>query len=266
MGIEYRHYLIPQPNEFRPTPEQLRILIDQLRSGGWICNPDAPYFRKMTFKTYSYFPHARRSGAYFQVAVAHAKPRSRARGLQVFRREFQPLPYPLSIEELATLLTRDLIIGWPVENLAASGLNYPFEENRWPADETYYKLEMQVAEDYIDTHSEQINPSGGKVICECSASLEYHNDDDIFYAGRIHSSCPKCGKRVDVSARLVGIRDAWTGKEWNVAGGATHRFAIVIDCGKSVPSENDEPTLKYELIELCEQTLGCQFVEIGTLS
>jgi len=47
MGIEYCHYLIPRPNNFRPSAQQLATLIESLIEDCWIAAPGSAALKKM---------------------------------------------------------------------------------------------------------------------------------------------------------------------------------------------------------------------------
>src|SRR2546425_8952505 len=47
MGVEYCHYLIPRPNSFRPSAEQLAGLVEAWAKDHWIAAPGADALKKM---------------------------------------------------------------------------------------------------------------------------------------------------------------------------------------------------------------------------
>lgn len=50
MGVEYRRYLIPRPNTFRPTVETAVALVNALAQNGWILASDSPHLGQLPFK------------------------------------------------------------------------------------------------------------------------------------------------------------------------------------------------------------------------
>jgi len=59
---------------------------------------------------------------------------------------------------------------------------------------------------------------------------------------------------MDYAAMPLTLRDGWTGVESRSFGGATYRFALVIDCGKYWPER--EAVVIPEFLALVERTMG----------
>jgi hypothetical protein len=49
MGVEYRHYLIPEDNTYKPGPEDLSHLVDALLAGSFVARAGSDTFRRMSF-------------------------------------------------------------------------------------------------------------------------------------------------------------------------------------------------------------------------
>src|SRR5262245_17994818 len=104
MGVEFKQYVIPRQNSLRPMPEQLADLLAVLARDNWI--PEA-------------------SGAYVRTEDG----RDRA-------------PFSLKTDWFREYAERELLLSWPIENLAQSRLRYPFERLDHPQEETYYELQL----------------------------------------------------------------------------------------------------------------------------
>jgi hypothetical protein len=53
MGVEYQHFLIPEDNTYKPSPEELSRLVGALLTGGFLRKAGTDDFRRMTFGTYT---------------------------------------------------------------------------------------------------------------------------------------------------------------------------------------------------------------------
>lgn len=242
MGVEYRRYLIPRPNTFRPASDATLSLVAALRRGGWILGEDSPGLAQMPFEQSSQYAPAKGRG-YFACTTGRAD-------------SFEaPLP------ELAqTFADRDLMIVWPVESLGASGLRHPLDGD-FPPD-AYYELQLHFARDFIYHTSELIDPFEPAPTCVRGHPLEIdpESDEDPFYASRLAARCPACGAAFDPSRLVATGRNGWTHAAVKLQGGAAYRFALVVDCGKSF----DEGRLHFhaDLKSLVEKTLGQSTYEV----
>jgi hypothetical protein len=253
MGVEYKHYLIPRPNSFVPEPDQVVSLLNKMQKNHWIIDPRSGSFAHMEYNVMTYTPFARESGAFAQLG----------------RDQWCSFPYPFTANWLGRHLDKDLLLCWPVQNLAASGLCYPLSDNAWDPCQTYYDIELHFSPDYVYHVSENIDPFAKAPVCEhCREGLEFDSPPDefgstcgIFYSSQLLVHCPECGTPFDVARLPAVVRDGRTGDEDVIMGGACYRFAIVVDCGKCIPEKNLKitPTLKT----LCNTTFDCSFYEIG---
>jgi hypothetical protein len=223
MGVEYKHYLIPKPNSFRPDPEQLTHFISSLAMNKWIPS----------------------SGASVRTSEGVGK-----------------APFPISADWLRGVWDKDVLLSWPVESLAQAQLKYPLERLAWPAEETYYEFQIHWSRDYVYHVSELIDPFDD-TRCKCGEELGYEEQAHIFYDGRLKLNCPRCGVAFEASDLPAVVRDGWTAEEREVSGGATYRFAVVVDCGKAIPDDDVNATIHPELRALCEQEFRRPFDEVG---
>jgi hypothetical protein len=129
-------------------------------------------------------------------------------------------------------------------------------------DETYYDVEIHLSCDYVYHCSELIDPFDD-IRCMCGESLEYDNNDRVFYASRIKYRCPRCARDFDVSEKPATVRNGRTGEKSTVPGGTSYRFALVVDCGKWLPTRSSVINLHPDLVELCQSELQHSFYEVG---
>jgi len=101
------------------------------------------------------------------------------------------------------------------------------------AEKIYYRLELHLCLDYLYHISEVIEPFEQSPTCHCGAELTYEVDAEPFFDMRIAHACPTCGTAFDPTGLPCIGRDGWTGEGFPLPGGATYRFALVVDCGKS---------------------------------
>jgi hypothetical protein len=231
VGVEYAQYVIPRPNSFRPTAEQLASFVQQLKEHCWVPT---------------------RGTGRFCVPGPTAEPRQ------------LPLPNTLDVAWFRERLRQDFVLDWDIEELRKSGLRYPLDRLPELGEEAYYELQVHVASDYVYHTSELIHPFDNES-CVCGTSLEYDTgilSGSVFFTPRLHDSCPSCGSSFDPSRLPAVVQDGWTAGERIVPGGACYRFALVVDCGKSIPS-NGIISLHPELLALCETHFHTRFYQVG---
>jgi hypothetical protein len=242
MGVEYRRYLIPKPNSFKPSPEQVAALVEALRRDRWIVNPTEPNFGSMRFENSSLSVLARETGYFVRSFDGE---RAGPRDVAAF---------------LASEHDSDLLLSWPVESLTRSGLRYPLEpppfETQEEAEWCYHKFQLHVAgRDYIYHSSEAVDPFDPSPVCSCGAELEYWPEGrDPLYSGRLFRVCPECGAAFDPTDLPCVGHDGYTGEPFSIPGGVTYRFAVVVDCGKCFG--DGIASFKPDLRELIEKVLG----------
>jgi len=249
MGVEYRCFLIPRPNTFRPRPDVALALVDALRDDGWILGPDHAALAKLPFSQSRLYSPAKGCG-YFARRVG-------AR---------EPFVEPLS-DLFDNFAERDLMVVWPVESFGTSGLRYPLKplpyDDPVNAGGCYYDVQLHFGRDFIYHMSEVIDPFDPLPTCPCGQILECkpESNDDPFYSARLAARCPRCRTAFDPTQLVATGRDGWTGDAMRVHGGATYRFAVVIDCGKffSRQQHHFHPRLK----SLVERTLEVETYEVA---
>lgn len=247
MGVEYKRYLIPRPNTFRPAPDVAWALISALRNDGWLLAPDSPSLANLQFASKKGYELAKQTGHYIHSG---------------------PFSYSAN-DDLENLLkssaNQDLNVVWPIESLTKSGLKYPLipQPFKTPqeADDCYYELEMHFGKDFIYQYSEVIHPFDPAPTCKCGNQLEYfpEDDDDPFYCSRLSRMCAKCGNPFDPTELEAEGRDGWTGKPFSIKGGAAYRFALVVDCGKFFGKDH---VIDPQLKRLVEEVLHVHTYEV----
>lgn len=249
MGVEYRHFLIPRPNSFKPSARQLAEFIASLSDGAWTYRPGTETFRRLVF---DWPPEAAISGVFATTPNG-----------------YEVVPYPVAEEWLEQRDHHDLLLTWPVWNLAEAGLRYPLKKSQWPPGDIYYDLEIHLSPNYVYQASECIEPFEEVICRECSEPLEESRPllaDDfeyIFFTSRIPVQCPKCQAPFDPSKLTAVVVHGWTGERSRLPGGATYRFAVVVDCGKSIPSNTGDIAFDADFVALCKSKFRTDFYEVG---
>lgn len=246
MGVEYRHFLIPQDRTLCPSTAVLLKLIEELSKHRWIRTPQSPVFARM--ENYNIPAEAVQTGG--------------------FVRSFEgarPLPRIMDTSWLDEQMRNDSIIRWPVGSLKQSGLQYPLSPMPdMDQEDLYYEVQIQMSVDYVYRVSELIGPFSD-TLCSCGEELEFDAESGgpgLFYCSRLRAVCSGCEELFDPRLKTADVENGRTREARLVAGGATSRFAIVIDCGKAIP-DSATITASPELLLLCEQILGCSLEQIG---
>jgi hypothetical protein len=245
MGVDYTYLLIPRDNTYRPDPEAVRRLVEAWRDNGFAVRPGSPQHRSMNFRGSTTSLAAAATGV--SVQTAHGC------------RSFRDADFP-------TIGEGELILQWPVTNNLDGDLKNPLGLTD-DEDGTYFDLELHFSDDFVSQTNELIYPIDA-TCAECDADLEYspEHEEDIFYSSRVRYACPDCAAPFRPQDHAVIVRDGKTGEETDVDGGATYRFAIVIDCGKSWRTETPakaSPVVTDEFLSLCSEALGCELYGVG---
>ena len=224
-------------------------LVAALQNDGWLLGPDHPGLAKLPFDQNAHYSPAKQHG-YFALAVGKS-------------RSFTA-PLAELLDHYANL---DLMTVWPVESLKASGLRYPLEPlpiggPAYAAD-CHYEVQFHFGHDYIYQTSEAFEPFEPSPTCVCGYNLECDpdSDEDPFYSPRLLVACPECGSAFDPAQLVATGQDSWTGDDLHIRGGATYRFAVVIDCGKCFGAA--QPRFHPELKALVERILCIECYEVA---
>jgi hypothetical protein len=253
MGVEKKVYVIPRNNSFRPPAGALAGFVERLRQDDWVADPARPWFGNLTFTGMKDHKHAKATGGYVE-RPGHLKDDTRYSPLPLARSDMDRL--------FAEIEREDRRVRWPVSPQGGrTGLHYPL--NAPPPislDEAHYNVELWLANEHVYVTSETIEPFPNTA-CRCGASLEQNDEDPLFYATRLRTRCDACGALTDVSERLATWHDPGTNAMRRIPGGATFRFALVIDCSKCWPNP---PAfgVNAELKALCEACFEQPFYDV----
>jgi len=267
MGVEYKHYLIPEDNTYTPGPEALSRLIDALLDGGFAAREGADGFKMSALDATSDDDFAGTIGCFVQT-------RDQGRS---------PFPCPCSADDIAALEGQDFKIVWPiaalegqdfkivwpVESSNESELAYPLSPfPEWG--DPYYDLEIHMATDFVYHQSELIDPFVDAA-CRCGRKLDYYEDDgmigprDVFPDARIRRACPACGRPFRPQEFVGQVRDGRTGVTIDRPGGVVYRFAVVVDCGKGFAREGWPIRASEAFLDATTRALGQTFYQVGDI-
>jgi hypothetical protein len=276
MGVEYEHYLIPEDNAYKPSPEELSRLVGALLAGGFIAEGSTDTIREMTPE-----PDPAGCGAggiYCSVRLRDGKTLW--------------FPCPCSARDIAALGEQDFQLVWSVDGSSESGLKYPLSP--FPEfDDVSYDLELHVATDFVYHLSELIDPFD-EVACACGRDLRYSEWDEpseavpiesdassgcyvyelsdelpmlpLYDGSRIYRICPACGRPFRPQELVARVKDARSAAVRERAGGVTYLFAVIIDCGKCFSRQVWPIWASEEFLGTVTQALGQRFYEIGDIS
>ncbi len=249
MGVTFTHLLLPKPRSRTPTVADMARLIDSLVRGGFLLSSNSPRLPLSCFGMSKLNRHAAATGCYIQSRWNEAI----------------SFPCPPSAKELVAVSHRDFKLVWPVVDFGASGLRYPL--TIWPEklalEDLYYDVEIQLSRQHVYRTSELIEPfaSLSCEVCEADLSVledESHDDFDIdtwgLGASYLYRLCPNCGVEFHPEDRTALVQDPrGHSPAREIKGGATSRFALVVECGKcweygAVPTE--------EFLSASEAALG----------
>jgi hypothetical protein len=259
MGVEYRHHLIPSEPLRRPSAERVAKLVRLLESEGWLLSPKSETFRKMVsggnFRPGAAHQFAKKSGGFYLDATS------------VRRSRATPLPRPVTAAWLREH-KRALEIEWPFENVFEIGARYPLTRAPYVREWVYFSYELHWSRYLLEVIEENVESQEPRCVCGEMLALRKQGTLDnavgpFFSAYRI--KCSRCGLAVDPTSSNTRIVDVETGESRNVPGGAFYRFALVVDCGKSVPESGAEIAIEPALVALVERTIGCAFHQIGAI-
>jgi hypothetical protein len=185
------------------------------------------------------------------------------------KREWLKYPGWVAKADEKTILRRESIATANVTTILSelwrSGIrmSWPFLQRSGGAQ---YDLEIHISsQDYIYHTSESIASFGKSVDCrQCSTRLDHGPLTDIFMEARIHAICPKCGTFFDPSEWPATYTDGWTGAKQMLLGGATYRFALMIN---NMPEEEQENfKVDSQFRDLSKRVFGCNFYDFADFS
>jgi hypothetical protein len=283
MGVECSYYLLPRPNTFQPTGDQVRQFVDILRRDGWVWAQ----------------PVAKEEGTRLG-GPATAQELSIADGLRLLPASGVP--------------ARDLCFFWSFPDWDRTQARFPFVVEPDPEQgftSWYYDLQLHLmAAGYFAHEREETVELLADTHCSCGQELDWSKVEGEWYSrrrpatppveptrahdvegfralyreffggfegvgiayspisalSRLQDRCPACGQPFDPSTRIARARDPMTLKPCTIPGGITYRFALMIDCGKSLPIYID-PTrpnpIQPELLDLCQRHFGTDFYDVG---
>jgi hypothetical protein len=247
MGVEYVHYLIPEDNTYKPSPADLNRLVDALIDGGIVLRTGTDTFKREIISTIGDSDH----GCYVHLGEG----------------EYYSFLCPCSAQVFAAFGERVYRIVWRVDSSNESGLRCPLSPfPDWG--DAYYELQLHVANDFVYHTSKLIKPFN-RLTCDCGQSWEPDDEFDLwpdgpppFWDSRIPRSFPSCGSPFRPQEHGAHIRDGRKGKAVDRPGGATYRFAVVIDCGKGLDRQSWPIRAADEFLAVVTTTLGQPFYQV----
>jgi len=263
MGVEYERWLIPQGNVFMPSAAAVAKLIARLRKERFIPDPASPDFAKLRFQGKS-ASLAARTGAYAVKTVDNEFGSDAAKQLAA---STEAAPAEITPAWLADPSREELRLVWPVDATTPLPVTYPL--SRTPdSEELYYSLELHRSLEYVYPVSEVIDPL--PATCSCGEDLSFAWDEDEVvpaFTGvtGIFAECEACSRTFDPAKSSARVGNPFDGSSVEVRGGAAHRFALKIDCGKCFAND---ATLAFapELVALLEDEFGRSFFQFGSMS
>src|SRR5260221_7282071 len=220
MGVDYAVWLFPQERAFRPNSDQFARLANALRNGNWVPMPTA-------------------SGQHSQ--FIELLPGNSVAGKKPARiQEFDSNPFTPSWMEFHS--QHELVMDWHVRNLRKAGVQYPFIFDPYPdSGPPYFYLPLILGQDYFYWTGENVMPfDDATTQCVCGEQLSYWTGwAQGTPSQRIHMVCPQCSRGFDPSGKTCDILDGWTGVPTPLMGGLTFRFALIVDCHKYWPQEEN---------------------------
>jgi hypothetical protein len=248
MGVDYVVWVIPKQRLFRPGADQIANLANALRDGGWVPKVETPGQRSLVREL---LPGE---------SIGRDKP-TRASA-------FDPEPITASWVEFHS--EHELVFDWHVQNMQAAGVQYPFVFDPYPASgPPYFHVRLILGGDYFCHSGENVMPFEEQATqCSCGEQLAYQTGwSPGLGFDRIHHICTRCGQAFDPSGIAGVILDGWTGQSSPLIGGLTFRFALVVDCHKYWPHDEEEGRrfhLREDFLNLWRANIGVPFDVVTT--
>lgn len=248
MGVDCVVWVFPRQRGFRPSAEQFSGLANALRDGGWAPKPDAPGQRSQ----------------YNELLPADGGAGKKP-----------TIPLELSSEPIRpswieSHSQHELVLDWHVLNQRDADVQYPFVFDPYPdSGPPYFYLRLILGHEYFYWTGENVAPfDEADTACVCGEQLAYWTGwAHGVGSQRIHHICPKCGRDFDPSGKTCQILDGWTGEPAPLMGGLTFRFALVVDCHKYFPHEEEAGRrflLKPEFLDLWRKFVGVPYEQVVT--
>ena len=250
MGVDYVVWVIPKERLFRPSADQFADLANALRDNGWVPRTDAPGHGSEVRELLPSGNIIRRKPAMVS--------------------QFAPEPFTASWVEFHS--QHELMLEWNVRDMSSAGVQFPFVFLPYPdSGFTYFCIRLILGSDYFYETAENVMPfEADATRCSCTEQLVYETGWTAGLASeRIHSICPKCGRSFDPSVAACNILDGWTRASSPLIGGLTFRFALVVDCHKNWPREEEAGRryqLRAEFLDLWRKFIGVPFELIVTFN
>lgn len=274
MGVEYRHYLVPEDRTFAPDAGGIARLVEALRARRWILTPEHPAFLAQHAAREKIPAHEATGGYALRTVDNPGAPRmlkladhAIAAPIPVTADWISSLRTPTSTDpqrdELALVFTVDS----GDEGFDGAAIAYPFAAGE---DESgYHDVVIHASRDFVHHASESMDPID--TLCTCGQDLAYQPDPynlDVWLAirheERIRARCPRCASPFNPSQRRSSRRDSGTGKPLPpLAGGGAYRFALLVDCGKGWPRDCGPIAIAPAFLDTCATTLGARLVDFG---
>lgn len=252
MGVEYRHFVIPATCEVTLSPARVCNLVDKLIEGRWVPQTDPEFEQPSGVKA---------------------------------------MHWPMHEDDWVTLAATDFRMSWSME-WPTPELRYAFTCQSDPY--AHYTLGLNFSSHFLSPLSELVDPLQDPVgqeetrpegllskvkglfapkeaglldlavRCECGAALEdrieIFDGYEAFFA-----RCPSCGKAFRPEQRRAKLRNGWSSGVNRRPGGLLHHFAVVIDCGKSLPDENGPGVVEEKLLETISNSVGGSLFDFADL-
>lgn len=247
MGVDYQVWVIPQQRAYRPSADQFANLANALRDGNWVPKPEANGQRSQ---------------------VLELLPGQTTVGRQAVRGQpFVVEPFTAGWVEFHT--QHELLLSWNVQNMIEADVKYPFLFDPYPdSGPPYFHVCLILGDGYFYWTGENVMPFDEQAVkCACGEQLSHDTGWSPAGSGRIHRKCPKCAQAFDPSEIACDMIDGWTGERRPLVGGLTYRFALLVDCHKYWPREQEDGkrfNLRTEFLDLWRTHIGVPFELVVT--
>lgn len=169
-------------------------------------------------------------------------------------------PFPVSPAWLRAR-KEALWLEWPFEDVFEHGLRFPVTPPPFSREHVWFSIEIRWSRYFLQLVGDGI--SSPPIACSCGAS--FGSSIQTFFLPAFRRRCSRCGAELDPTRYVLRGTDHATGRALALEGGGLHRFAVVLDCGKCVPEDVGPIRAAPELVDLCSEVFGQQFVEIGVI-